>query len=131
MSAPTTAPTTSPARPSAGLPAIPTSTAVLLSVLAIVTVGFVLGVLIIVGPEGRADSQDWIVALFSGIGTILSGTALAQVQRVARGQVVTHDTVDTVRQQTNGRLDTLMAETSTKIVDEVVKQLTAKSTPES
>ena len=122
MSAP--AATTSPTRPSDGLPAIPTSTAVLLAVLILATLGFILGLVLIVGPEGREDTQQWITGLFSLIGTILSGTALAQVQRVARGQVATHESVTTVQHQTNGRLDQLMAATTEKIVAQVVAQLT-------
>ena len=127
MSAP--APTTSPTRPSAGLPAIPTSTAVLLAVLTLALLGFILGMVIIVGPEGREDTQQWITSLLAGVGTILSGTALAQVQRVARGQVATHESVTTVQHQTNGRLDQLMAETTETIVAQVVAQLGPEAGP--
>lgn len=120
-----TTPSTSPTRPSAGLPAIPTSTAVLLAVALITVAATVLGMLLIVGPEHVGDTQVWITTLVSAVSAAFSGTAMTQVQRVARGQAITHEDVSTVKAQTNGRLDRLFSDTRAAIVADVAAMLAA------
>lgn len=79
-------------------PPVTTALVVLVLGLALLVVGLILGLVYIAGPDGRGDVLAWLSGVGSLLATALSGTAVAQVRRVA--QVTAK-----IDSQTNGVLD--------------------------
>lgn len=66
--------------------------------LALLGVALILGLVLIAGPDGRTDVLSWLSGIVPIIGTVLTGTAVAQVRKVAQ-------TAAKIDKQTNGVLD--------------------------
>lgn len=79
-------------------PTVTTQVVILALGAGILLVGLVLGLVYLAGPDGRSDVLQWLSGIGVIITTALSGTAVAQVRKVAA-------TTTKIDQQTNGVLD--------------------------
>lgn len=88
-----TSTTTEPARPT-----ISTQLVVLILGTAAIVAGLILGLVMIAGPDGRTDVLTWLSGIVPIVGTVLTGSAVMQVRKVAA-------TAAKIDKQTNGVLD--------------------------
>lgn len=87
------------------LKGLSTSAVVLVLGLAVLIVGFVLGLVWLAGPDGDQEALNWVSSVASLIAGSFAASATVMGVRNARATKSITEGVEQVQQQTNGALD--------------------------